>query len=230
MVKRTSHRHHTRHSPPRRWVLRRRLWRRDRLVRPCTSCRLQFRWLFLAWVWLLSAVSPRRRTTPMKKEVSHQDTPWDATLPETITGESVPPRWVDGGGLPESQGLLQDDHDALQCVKMTKGRGICQKCLFRYSGKRILMSCNESEITASIIYQCISYSKSLSSQHAFFYKKTCWNEPLQEIARFWFSLFRPIQWAKLYPRMLCWDEFCLWQRPYRAQRHPWPFQVPGFRE
>ena len=109
----------------------------------------------------------------MKKEVSHQDTPWDATLPETITGESVPPRWVDGGGLPESQGLLQDDHDALQCVKMTKGRGICQKCLFRYSGKRILMSCNESEITASIIYQCISYSKSLSSQHAFFNKKTC---------------------------------------------------------
>ena len=80
------------------------------------------------------------------------------------------------GELPESQGLLQDDHDALQCVKMTKGRGICQKCLFRYSGKRIFMSCNESEITeitASIIYQCISNSKSLSSQHAFSNKKTC---------------------------------------------------------
>ena len=71
--------------------------------------------------------------------------------------------------MPESQGLLQDYHDALQCV--TKGRGICQKCLFRYSGKRFFMSCNESEITASIIYQCISYSKSLSSQHAFLTKR-----------------------------------------------------------
>ena len=91
--------------------------------------------------------------------------PWAASAVELVADDM----WRDAGcnmlgrrgGLPESQGLLQDDHDALQCVKMTKGHGICQKCLFRYSRKRIFMSCNESEITASIIYQCISYSKSL---------------------------------------------------------------------
>ena len=127
-------------------------------------------------VWWMNLILVGGIPTP--KNMSSSD--WIITFIIPTIGENKshvpshqPAYWVEGGGLPESQGLLQDDHEALQCVKMTKGRGICQKCLFRYNGKRIFMSCNESEITASIIYQCISYSKSLSSQHAFFNKKTC---------------------------------------------------------
>ena len=134
------------------------------------------------------------------------------------------------GGLPESQGCLDELQDVHHWVRWDVGNCFIQKCVFRCGGKPMFIIVHRF-LLILILWICSRCSSSCaSSQLPFFSKIYVENNPYKGSRRFFVLNCVTFQRTRWYLHRPCWDELCLWQKPCSAQRLPSPFQSQGFHE